>query len=116
MNTVMNSNGRSDRWAASRAAEERGDYRKALEIHRKILSEEKASYAASLRAGWLCYLLGAFNEALQYYERACALSSDDWPLYGIMNCLRALGDEESLAIVANSIYAAPRTSSQLTHP
>ncbi|WP_372846987.1 tetratricopeptide repeat protein [Pontiella sp.] len=108
METAIKSNGRlTDQWVASLAAEEQGDYRTALDIHREILRQENASYASSLRAGWLYYVQGSFEEALRYYERACALSSDEWPLYGIMNCLRALGDQDALAVVSKALCTAP---------
>ncbi len=99
-------NARQDLWAASRGAECRGNFSQALEIHKLILDQEEISYAASLRAGWLCYKTGSYEESLRYYERACALSHETWPLYGIMNCLTALGKTESIARVARSIYEA----------
>ncbi|MDF7799446.1 tetratricopeptide repeat protein [Pontiellaceae bacterium B1224] len=101
-----------DRWAESRRVEELGDFKKAMEIHRTIISEENASYAASLRAGWLYYKLGAYGKALEFYERACALSNDDWALYGIMNCLAALGDDDTLAVVSDAISRAEHSGTK----
>lgn len=101
-----------DRWAESRRFEERGDFKKAMEIQRMILVDEKASYAASLRAGWLYYKLGAYEKSLEFYERACALSNDNWPLYGIKNCLVALGDEDSLAVVVDTICRAEKSGTR----
>jgi tetratricopeptide (TPR) repeat protein len=97
---------RETRWAQSRKAESRGDYKKALEIHKQILAADSASYAVFLRAGWLSFRLGAYEEAIGYYEKACAISNDDWPVQGIMNCLAALGDAEALAKMADSVYGA----------
>jgi tetratricopeptide (TPR) repeat protein len=101
-----------DRWAESRRAEEQGDYEKALKIHQMILTEEKASYAASLRAGWLYYKMGAFEKSFQFYERACALSNDDWALYGMKNCLEALGNTEALVLVTEAICRAERRGTE----
>ena len=95
---------REVRWEKSRRAEQRGDYAKAFEIHRTILAEDDASYAASLRAGWLCYRLGDYEESLRFYERASTVTNDEWPLHGIMNCLTALGRTDALAEVAETIY------------
>lgn len=105
---------RQDRWEASRRAEEGGDYFQALEIHQEILKEEQASYAASLRAGWLCYKLGNFEESLRFYERASVLTNDDWPWFGIMNCLIALGETDTLARVAGSIYGTERAPAAIS--
>ena len=105
---------REVRWEKSRRAERRGDYAKALEIHRTILAEDDASYAACLRAGWLCYRLGNYGESLRFYQRARELTQDAWPVYGIMNCLVELGDTETLAKVSESAFgagcAAPRST------
>jgi tetratricopeptide (TPR) repeat protein len=101
-----------DRWAESRRAEEQGDFEKALEIHQMILADEKASYASSLRAGWLYYKLGAFEKSFQFYERACALSDDDWALYGMRNCLEALGNTDALALVTDAICRAEHRGSE----
>lgn len=90
-------------WNASRRAENGGDLSGALEIHKQILIGDKASYASCLRAGWLYYKLGSYEESLRYYERASVLSSDAWPLYGIMNCLNALGEAEEAGRVAECI-------------
>lgn len=79
-----------DQWAASRRAEEQGNIIKALEIHCDIINQESASYAVMLRAGWLYYRLGLYEVSLRYYELACSMSNDDWPLHGINNCLAAM--------------------------
>ncbi|MDF7825347.1 hypothetical protein P4B35_15080 [Pontiellaceae bacterium B12227] len=100
---------RHDLWAESRRAEEQGDIFQALEIHKKILRAD-TSYAASLRAGWLYYKLDEFEESLRYYEQACALTNDDWPWFGIMNCLIALGETDALARVVESLYGTEHTS------
>ncbi|MDF7826474.1 hypothetical protein P4B35_20760 [Pontiellaceae bacterium B12227] len=81
---------RQERWAASRRAEEQGDIVKALEIHQDLLSEEAPSYAVMLRAGWLYYRLELYDVSLRYYELACSISKDDWPLHEIKKCLAAL--------------------------
>ncbi|VGO20330.1 tetratricopeptide repeat protein [Pontiella sulfatireligans] len=99
---------RENRWAKSRRAESRGDYKKALKIHKDILAEDDSSYAVFLRAGWLSYRLGAFEEALRFYEQASAISNDEGSVHGIMNCLIALGDADTLAKVAESIYGAQK--------
>lgn len=82
---------REKHWEQSRRAERRGDYKKALEIHKRILAEDRASYAVFLRAGWLSFRLGAYEEAIGYYEQALAISNDEWPLQGIKSCRAALG-------------------------
>lgn len=106
---------RQNLWSASRRAEREGNVFQALEIHKQVLIEEQSSYAASLRAGWLYYKLGAYEEALWYYERACVLSEDAWPVYGIMNCLTALGEDDATARVARSIYETARPAMRPAH-
>lgn len=95
---------RENRWEKSRRAERRGDFAKAFKIHQTILAEETTSYAAAMRAGWLCYKLEDYEAALRFYEQAGVISNDAWPLDGIMNCLTALGESDTLAKVAESIY------------
>ncbi|VGO14450.1 hypothetical protein PDESU_03012 [Pontiella desulfatans] len=103
---------REKHWAQSRRAESRGDYRKALEIHKLILADDRESYAVFLRAGWLAYRLGAYEEAIGFYEQARRISNDDWPVQGIMNCLVALGDTAAAAKLSESIYGVRKPVSR----
>lgn len=88
---------RQIRWAKSRRAESRGDFRKAFKIHQAILAVDQTSYAVFLRAGWLSYKLGAFEEAIQYYEQAAVICNDEGPKQGIRNCLAARRDAAASA-------------------
>lgn len=111
MNSVSRSRVlRKDHWEASRRAEKRGDLITALNIHRKILSEENSSYAVMVRAGWLYYRLGLYEISLRYYERACSSSKNARPLYGIMNCLTDESGSNTLASLAESIYGTENQS------
>ncbi|MCF7848365.1 MAG: tetratricopeptide repeat protein [Kiritimatiellales bacterium] len=87
---------REQRWEKSCRAERRGDYATAFEIHQTILAEDTTSYGAWLRAGWLSYQLGNYEESLRFYEQAGTMTKDEWPKYGIKNCRIALGDTDAL--------------------
>jgi tetratricopeptide (TPR) repeat protein len=100
---------RQERWAASRRAEEQGDIVKALEIHSGLISEESPSYAIMVRAGWLYYQLGLYEVALRYYELACSVSKDDWPLHGIKNCLIAMRKTYTLPEVGKLVRETDET-------
>jgi tetratricopeptide (TPR) repeat protein len=100
---------RQERWAASRRAEEQGDVVKALEIHLGLINEESPSYAVMLRAGWLYYQLGLYEVALRYYELACSVSNEDWPLWGIKNCLIAMGEIYTVPEVGKLVREAAET-------
>lgn len=102
-----------ERWAASRRAEEQGDAVKALEIHLGLINEEAPSYAVMLRAGWLYYQLGLYEVALRYYELACSMSKEDWPLYGIKKCLIALGESYTLIEAGELVREADEPRSRL---
>jgi tetratricopeptide (TPR) repeat protein len=99
-----------DRWEESRNAERRGDIITALNIHRKIMSEEATSYPVMVRAGWLYYQLGLYEIALRYYELAYSISNEGRPLYRLMNCLAESGEADALANVAESIYGTGNPS------
>jgi tetratricopeptide (TPR) repeat protein len=100
----------NDRWEESRKAESRGDIITALNIHRKIMSEEVTSYTVMVRAGWLYYQLGLYEIALRYYELAYAISNEGRPLYRLMHCPAESGEADTLANVAESIYGTENPS------
>ncbi|MDF7826473.1 hypothetical protein P4B35_20755 [Pontiellaceae bacterium B12227] len=99
---------RSERWAESVQAEERGDLFGALNIHRKIMSEATTSYHVMQRAGWLYYRLGLYEIALRYHALACSVSTGKRALYGSSDCLSAQGEAEALESMAESVYGTER--------
>ncbi|MDF7825349.1 hypothetical protein P4B35_15090 [Pontiellaceae bacterium B12227] len=105
---IRTTTSREYRWDQSRREEQRGNYAKAFKIHETILAEDAGSYAACLRAGWLCYRMEAYEKALHFYEDAAAQSNEDWPLHGIMNCLEALGKTEAADQVAATLGGVAR--------
>ncbi|MDF7799443.1 hypothetical protein P4C99_08200 [Pontiellaceae bacterium B1224] len=97
---------REERWEESRMAENRGDILAALNIHRRILSEESSSYAVLARAGWLYYRLGLYEISLRYYKLACTISNEAGPFYRIMDRLSEQTESDMFAKMAESIYGA----------
>lgn len=94
----------ADLWTKSVKAEADGDYAVALKIHLKILPMVGTSYAASLRAGWLCYLNEDYQHALNCYQKAASLSAGALaPLYGAMNCHLAEQRTKQAVKVAKAI-------------
>ena len=94
----------SELWQESLAAETNGNYAAALDIHEQILPKVGITYLASLRAGWLNYMIGRYPDALRFYEKASQQSSGTiTPLYGAMNCHDALGDSARVIRVAKAI-------------
>lgn len=104
---------RQECWAASRRAEEQGDLGRALEIHLDLMCEDVPSYAVLVRAGYLYFELGLYEVALRYYELACSVSNEDWPLGGIKRCLIALGEIDTLAEIGELVHGADETRPSL---
>lgn len=91
-------------WRQSYEAELTGEFTRALEIHRRILSRVGTSYAAYLRAGWLHYQAGGYSRSLHFYVKALLLSpGEKAPLCGIKNCHLAMGNKEAAARAANAL-------------
>ncbi len=83
------------------AYEAQKKYEASLDTVLKILKMEKANYIATLRAGWLNYLNGDYQESLRYYKKTISLApSATEPKLGLMLPLMALkrwGDTEATA-------------------
>ncbi len=54
----------------SYAFEKKGEYNKAIEEVKKVLTEKNYEYEVNLRLGWLYYASGRFTDAVAYYTKA----------------------------------------------
>ncbi len=54
--------------------ETKGDNASALNEALKVLQIQPGHYTATLRAGWLCYLLGRFDDSIVHYRKAISLA------------------------------------------
>lgn len=91
-------------WAKSFLAERGGDYSSALNLHNQIINVVGSDYNTTLRAGWLYYMNGNYDTALTYYERATDLADGAIsPLYGQLNCYKAMERFSKSIQVAKSI-------------
>lgn len=50
--------------------EKKGEYNKAIDEVKKVLSEKNYEYEVNLRLGWLYYASGRFTDAVAYYQKA----------------------------------------------
>lgn len=55
--------------------ETQGNYTAALNNVLSVLQKDKENYTATLRAGWLNYLLGKHDKAIEFYRHAVKLAS-----------------------------------------
>ena len=75
-------------FAKSFMAEDKGDYKNALQAIQSIYSDK--SYLVNLRIGWLSYLNKDFVNSVVYYKKAIALMpTATEPLWGLCNPLVA---------------------------
>jgi len=75
----------SDLFELSFGLESQGNYKTALNNVLKILRQDRANYTATLRAGWLYYLLGEHENAVEYYKKAIDLAPGSIePKLGVM--------------------------------
>ena len=80
-------------WQKSRSAEERGNLMRAIEIQKRIVSNESPTYASIFRLASLYYRNQNYNHALDCYQKAWDISeSMNWPLEGMRNCYQAMGN------------------------
>lgn len=97
-------------WKNSFDAEKAGNYKQALEYNAAIRNEH-ASYFASLRAGWLNYLLENYEEAVGFYQQASTMAPGAvTPLLGLGNCYTAQGDSDNAIRVTRSVLALDPTN------
>ncbi len=54
----------------------KGDNASALNEVLQVLQIEPGHYTATLRAGWLCYLLGRFDDSIVHYRKAISIAPD----------------------------------------
>ncbi len=75
-------------FAKSFMAEDKGDYKNALQVIQSIYSDK--SYLVNLRIGWLSYLSKDYVNSVVYYKKAIALMpTATEPLWGLCNPLVA---------------------------
>ena len=75
-------------FAKSFMAEDKGDYKNALQAIQSIYSDK--SYLVNLRIGWLSYLSKDYTNSVVYYKKAIALMPlATEPLWGLCNPLVA---------------------------
>jgi len=63
-----------DLFETSFGHEVQGNYKAALNNTMKILRKDQKNYVAYLRAGWLSYMLGENEQAVEYYKKAISFS------------------------------------------
>lgn len=91
-------------WVNSFDAEKGGDYDKALEYTSLIVGNAGDYYLPNLRMGWLHYLKGDYQAAIDYYLKAAQLSPGAVSaLQGVMNCANKLGDTDKENQVAKAV-------------
>ena len=104
-------------WQESVDVERVGDFTKALELHEQILAEVVCSYEMCLRAGWLHYQAGGFQQSIYFYDEASRCCPEAIaPLFGAMGCYVAMGDLYHATLLVKAIveldevkpYASPR--------
>ena len=66
----------ADHFQQSFTYEAKGKYGPALDSVLKILQIDPKDYTANLRAGWLNYLKGSYEDSLFYYNKALSLAPD----------------------------------------
>lgn len=64
----------ADRFASSFVREAKGELDAALNDVLAVLRLDDKHYVATLRAGWLYYLQGRYEDAIRLYQRAAALA------------------------------------------
>jgi tetratricopeptide (TPR) repeat protein len=86
------------------AYEAQKNYEASLDTVLKILKIEKDNYTATLRAGWLNYLNGDYQESLRYYKKTISLApSATEPKLGLMLPLMALKQWSDTAATARKV-------------
>ncbi len=65
----------SDLFEASFGHEVQGNYKAALNNIIKLLRQDRKNYTATLRAGWLYYSLGKYDQSIEYYQKAIELKA-----------------------------------------
>jgi len=63
-----------DIWQKSHVLESKGEYEKAAAVLTPLLNHKASEYAL-LRYGWLNYLQGNYNDAIDSYKRALNFNS-----------------------------------------
>ena len=96
------------------------NYSEALKITKAIL-EETNSFLGNLRAGWLHYLIGEYDNSIDYYSKASVMAPGAvTPLTGLSNCYIAKKDSANAIRITSAIlsldptnYAANKRLSEL---
>lgn len=89
------------------AYEAEKNYEESLDTVLKILKIEKDNYTATLRAGWLNYLNGDYQESLRYYKKTISLApSATEPKLGLMLPLMALKRWSDTAATARKVLTS----------
>jgi len=84
--------------------ESRGNYAEALNSVLRILRIDHRNYTAMLRAGWLGYLKGDYNNSAGYYRKAVVLEPEAVePKLGLMLPLMASKEWDAASDVASKI-------------
>jgi tetratricopeptide (TPR) repeat protein len=92
-------------WGKTRAAEQRGDLDRAIAIQKQLVLIDESSYASVSRLASLYYLQGNYSEALECYQQVWAISDDrNWPLQGMRDCYRALGDSGAVRLMEQRLH------------
>ncbi len=68
--------GVSEYFQQSYTLESKGKYNAALDSVLRILQTDPKDYTATLRAGWLNYLKGSYEDSIAYYNKALSLAQE----------------------------------------
>ncbi len=80
------------------------DYKGAIEALKPVY--DKSSYYTNVRLGWLCYLAGIQNEALNYYKLATELKPKAIePKLGLANIASVMGNKNDQRVQYDAIIA-----------
>lgn len=91
-------------FAASLRQEQQGQPQAALAPIKTLLARDQGHYLATLRAGWLSYSAGLYDDAVRYYRQAASLEPRALePRLGLMLPLMALGRWRDAEVVGKAI-------------
>lgn len=87
-------------WTDSLVAEYRGDLALAVHRHERVMGEVPDFYLVYVRAGRLHFKIGAYEDALAFYEKAATFSPSLKSVRaGAIKCRRAIGNANDVGII-----------------